>query len=275
VRGFSGCFDWPGSAKLARVRLLEDRLCQSAPGNLSVWRGARPRADGGGRGKQTGRPVARVASRFAQAPGAACPDAITRRTANLAVAMWRLRGRNPEDLRPLRCSAAALVRAVNRRRLCLSDLRIRGGFPCPTLVVDLREGRPSPTSRTPDLSKPGLILASHATLRDHRDGHTRSFCTRQRRRGRFPHSNICSQLGPGRRCDWMAMRPTITQQRPEAAVRTHGKHMLEPVSRWLDRSELLAGGDCGLVTWHASVGDPLRKRDCERGVGHGCCKHPI
>ena len=73
----------------------------------------------------------------------------------------------------------------------------------------------------------------------------------------------------------MAMRPSITQQRPEAAVRTHGKHMLEPVSRWLDRSELLAGGDCGLVAWRASVGDPLRKRDCERGGGHGGRKHPI
>jgi hypothetical protein len=71
------------------------------------------------------------------------------------------------------------------------------------------------------------------------------------------------------------MRPTIRQHRPEAAVPTHGKHMLEPVSRWLDQSELLAGGDCGLVTWHASVGDPLRKRDCKGGRGHGGCKHPI
>ena len=255
--------------------MLEDRLCQSAPGNLSVWRGSRPRADGGGRGKQTGRPVARVASRFAQAPGAACPDAITRCTANLAVAMWRLRGRSPEDLRPLRCSAAALVRAVNRRRLCLSDLRIRGGFPCPTLVVDLREGRPSPTSRTPALSRPGLILAGHATLGNRPDRPACSFCTRQKRRVRFPHSNICSQPGLGRRCDWMAMRLTITQLRPLAAVCTLGKHMLEPVSGWLGRSELLAGGDCGLVAWHAMVRDPLCKRDCERGVGHGCCKHPI
>ncbi len=255
--------------------MLEDRLHWSAPRNLLVCRGARPRVDSSGRRKQPARPAAGVASRFAQAPGAACPGATTRRLANAAAAPRRLHGRNPRKLRPFRCLAAALVRSVNRRRLCLSDLRICGGFPCPTLVVDLREGRPSPTSRTPALSRPGLILASHATLRDHRDGHTRSFCTRQRRRGRFPHSNICSQLGPGRRCDRMAMRPTIRQHRPEAAVRTHGKHMLEPVSRWLDQSELLAGGDCGLVTWHASVGGPLRKRDCKGGRGHGGCKHPI
>jgi hypothetical protein len=177
--------------------------------------------------------------------------------------------------RTFRCSAAALVRAVNRRRLCLSDLQICGGFPCPTLVVDPRQGRPSSTSRTPALSGHGLILASNATLRDHRDGHSRSFCTRQRRRGRFPHSNICSQLGSGRRCNWVAMRPTITQPRLVAAVPTLVKQRMEPVSRWLDRRELLAGGDCRLVTWHASVGDRLRKRDCERGGGHGGRKHPI
>ena len=178
MRGFSGCFDWPGSAKLAKVRLPEDRLHWSAPGHHHVWRCARLRADSGWRRKQPARPAARVASRFVQAPGAARPAATTRRLANLAVALLRLHGGNPRKLRPFRCLAAPLVRAVNRRRLCLSDLRMCGGFPCPTLVVDMREGRPSPTSRTPALSKPGLILASHATLRNHRDGHRRSFCTR-------------------------------------------------------------------------------------------------
>jgi hypothetical protein len=55
-------------------------------------------------------------------------------------------------------------------RMCLSDLRICGGSPCSTLLVDLSEGRPSSTNRTPALSRPGLILADHATLGNHRDG---------------------------------------------------------------------------------------------------------
>jgi hypothetical protein len=257
------------------VRLPEDRLHWSAPGHHPVWSSARHCADSSGRRKQPARPSAPVASRFVEAPGGACPDANTRPSANLAVARRRLRGRRPEDVHPLLCSAAVLVRAVNRRRCCLSDLRISGGFPCPTLLLDLSDERPSPTSRTPALSGPGLILAGYAPLANRPDRRARSFCTCPRRRGRFPHSNICSSPRQGRRCDRMAMRrTTITQQRPGAAVRTPGKH-LELVSRWVDRSELLAGGDCGLVTWHASVGDPLRKRDCERGVGHGCCKHPI
>jgi hypothetical protein len=252
-----------------------DRLHWSAPGNLPLWPSVRPWVDSGRR-KQLARPAALIASRFAEAPGAACPDANTRRSANLAVALRRLRGPSPEDLRPLRCSAPALVRAVNRRKLCLSDLRIRGGFRCPTLVVDLRDGWLSPTSRTPALSRPGLILAGYAPLGNCPDRPACSFCTCRRRRGRFPHSNICSEPGVGGRRDWMAMRPTtITEQRPVVAAHTPGKH-LDLVSRWLDRSELLAGGDCGLMTWHASVGDTPRKRDCERrGGGHGCCKHLV
>ena len=249
--------------------MLEDRLHRSGPGNLPVWQGPRPRVDGSGRRRQPARSAAPATGRFGQAPWAGCTDADTRHSANLAVALRTLHGPNPEKLRPFHSSAAPCVRAVNRRRFSLSDLRISGGFPCPTLVVDLREGRPSATSVTPPLSKSRLILAGDATRGNRWDGPACSFCTRQRRRGRFPHSNICSQLDLGRRCGRMAIRPTITQPRP---ARTRVKHMLEPVSRRLDGIELRADGDCRLLV---ARGSALCKRDCEGDRGHGCRKRPI
>ena len=131
-------------------------------------------------------------------------------------------------------------------------------------------------SRTPALSDSELILAAMSRTGGGRAGPARSFCTCGRRRCRFPQSNICSRVGLGRLCgELVGMTNTVTEPRPETAVRTPGKHLQEPVSRWFDGMELLANGGCLLEFPRASARVGEGERDCEKGRGHGCRKHPI